>query len=219
MRHGRPFTPALLLLWCLVCAQTSAPVPFRFIDPAPNTMVAPGAELPVSVSSGPDSGTRRVSYYWYRLEEEPLPLQLAEAALVADASSSPPFGGRVPVPADGIGLLRLLAVAEVAQGRMGTLVEFDERLVTVEPSASMEAIEFTVDQPWLLTPVGRLAPVPAVGLFSDGVARSLEQGGVAMAVHSDDERVVRVLEGGLIRAIAPGKATLTVKSRDRRASL
>ncbi len=175
--------------------------------------------LSVSVSSGPEGGTRRVSYFWYAGDTEPLSLSQAKPSFVADAATSPPFGGHLQVPVEGLGPMRLLAVAEVARGRMGTILEFDERIVTVEPAAPLQVIEFRVEKPWAVTPVGKIAAVPVLGEFADGVVRSLEGKGTGTLVRSGDERVVKALGAGLIRAVRPGRTTLTVENRGRRASL
>lgn len=213
--------PGLCLCAGTLSAETLPAVPFRIVDPPEQQTpsVTAGSTLAVTVSVGPESGTRRVSYFWYRQEEEPVSPQWAQAALVADAEASPPFGGPVPVPRDVVGPMRLLAVAEVAQGRMGTLSEFDERVVTVEPGVPVESLEFTAEKPWLLVSAGKLALVPAVGVFRDGVVRSLAGAVAGLVIRSDHDDVVRPQAGGWVQAMGPGQATLTVGYGGRQAVL
>ncbi|GKS57798.1 hypothetical protein YTPLAS18_13250 [Nitrospira sp.] len=175
--------------------------------------------LPVAVATGAESGIIRVSYFWYAQDHEPLPYSQGTPALIADAHARPPFGGLVQVPPEGLGLMRLLAVAEVAQGRMGTILEFDERELTVAPAADLKVIEFPVEKPWQLGPIGALVSVPLVGEFSDGLVRSLEGTHTGTSIHSGDPDVVEVLDAGRVRAVGAGRATLTVENRGRRAQL
>src|SRR5439155_1419244 len=109
--------------------------------------------------------------------KEPLVPQQAGPALVATASSSPPYGGTLTVPLDAIGKMRLLAVGEVARGRFGGREEFDEILVQVEPSAPLNGIEFEAEKPWRLGTIGKIVEVPVVGQFADEVTRRI--GGVS----------------------------------------
>lgn len=106
---------------------------FELTAPRSSAVVTGGQSIPVTVKVEREAGIRKITYYWYRAEEEPLPPQLAEAALVADMSATPPFGGNLTVPLVAAGRMRLLAVAEVTQGRLGTRPDFDEVVVQVEP--------------------------------------------------------------------------------------
>ena len=94
------------------------------------------------------------------------------------------------VPSDALGRMRLLAVGEVVRGRMESHEEFDEVLVTVETTAELQAIEFTVQKPWRLAQAGKRVMVPAVGQFSDGVSRPLVGPSAGSRFRSSDERVV-----------------------------
>lgn len=131
----------IIALWYAVAGAVPTPVPFELREPPEGARVRAGSSIPVQVSIGPESGTRRVSYFWYLDEAEPDPLQSAVPALTADGGATPPYGGWLTVPVDAVGRLRLLAVAEIAQGRLGTHLDFDERMLVVEPPAGLDAIE------------------------------------------------------------------------------
>ncbi len=223
----RPLVPRCFLriagllaaLWSVLAGAAPTPVPFELREPPEGARVRAGSSIPVQVSVGPESGTRRVSYYWYRDEAEPDPVQSAVPALTADGTATPPYGGRLAVPIEAMGRIRLLAVAEVAQGRLGTQLDFDERMLEVEPPAAVDAIEFDAQKPWVLDPVGKLIDVPAVGQFSDGVLRKLNGAAADLTVRSSDERVVGVVEGGRVRAMGPGRAELRVEQGGQWGSL
>ncbi len=209
----------MVALWSVLIGTAPTPAPFELREPSEGARVRAGSSIPVQVTVGPESGTRRVSYYWYREDVEPDPVQSAGPALTADGSSTPPYGGRLVVPVDAMGRFRLLAVAEVAQGRLGTQLDFDERMLEVESPAAVTAIEFDVEKPWALGPVGKLIDIPAVARCADGVFRRLPEVAVHMMVRSSDERVVAVVEGGRVRAMGPGRAELRVEQGGRWATL
>ena len=214
-----PHAIALSVAWLSLTAAVETNVPFALVEPRSALTVPAGSMLPVMVSVGRESGIIRVSYFWYPQDSEPLSYSQGKPALIADAHATPPFGGLVRVPPEGLGLMRLLAVAEVAQGRMGTILEFDERELTVVPAADLQVIEFPVEKPWQLGPIGALASVPLVGEFSDGFVRSLEGVETGTTIRASDPRVLEVLDAGRVRAVGAGRATLTVENRGLRAQL
>src|SRR4029078_12698648 len=80
---------------------------------------------------------------------------VAPVAMIGLSGDRPAFGGPLQVPKDGIGPMRLLAVAEISRGRLGTRSVFDEILVRVEPSAFLTAIDFETDKPLHLGRAGQ----------------------------------------------------------------
>ncbi len=186
---------------------------FSMTAPPEHVTAVPGQSLAVTVDLGNEVGLRQVRYSWYRAGEEPLNSRQAEAALVAIASSTPPFGGTLSVPPEAIGLMRLLAVGEIARGRLDGHEEFDEILIRVEPSAELVGIEFESHKPWRLRTIGRLLEVPVVGEFADGVMRPLGGSYAGSTYASSNDRVVKVYPGGLLRVMGNGQATITVTNR------
>lgn len=188
---------------------------FSITTPMPNQVVHSGQELAVSVDVGADTGVRRVRYFWYRRDEEPLPLHQAEPAFEATAASSPPFGGLLRVPVEAIGTMRLLAVGEVMRGRLAGHEDFDELLVTAVPQADLSSIEFTIDKPWRLDAIGRQVDIPVVGQFADGVTRRLDRAVSGSSFRSSNERVVTSSSDGIVLVMGNGKAKLTVTNRGK----
>lgn len=204
------------LFWLSACGLNLATAAaFELVAPRPSTVVTAGQSIPVSVEIEREAGVRKITYYWYRDEEEPVPPQLAEPALVADSSATPPFGGYLTVPLAAAGQMRLLAVAEVTQGRLGTRPDFDEVLLQVEPPVPIETVEFEVEKPWTVRPIGKLTRVPAVGLFQDGLVRAIDSPSAGSQFQSSNPKIVRVLENGWIRAEGPGRASLQVANRGK----
>lgn len=227
-RHAAAVLSLVLALFCAGELRAEPPpAPFRLLTPddtsSTEMRIRAGGTLPVRVSVGPESGARRVSYYWYRGEAPPQSPQQAEAVLIADASAVPPFGGLVPVPHDAIGPMRLLAIAEMAQGRLGTFSEFDERVMWVEPSSPIVSVDCRCEQPWVLEPVGKLAAVPLLATGDDGLARPadshLAEGAQTIAIRSSEPAILAVRAGGLVQAVAPGKAILSVEYAGRRSTI
>lgn len=156
---------------------------------------------------------------------------VALASLVATAQDSPPFGGQLRVPSDAIGAMRLLAVGEISRGRLGTRTQFDEILVQVQPEAELTAIEFETDKPLILgrtgqsasygqvDSLGKIFDLPVVGLFADGITRPIAHPSTGTAYRSSNDKVIKVLSGGMLQIVGKGLATLTVTNRGKQAAL
>ena len=214
--------PTRALLFSLLLTLSVAvdgSLAFSIISPTPNQVVHSSQELAVSVDVGTDSGVRRVRYFWYRLDEDPLPLQQTEPALEATVASSPSFGGLLRVPVEAIGTMRLLAVGDVVRGRLTGHEDFDELLITVTPQAALSSIEFAAHKPWRLDTVGKRVEVPVVGQFADGVTRRLDSATAGSVFRSSNEQVLKVSSDGVVHVVGNGKALLTVTNRGKEGSL
>jgi hypothetical protein len=213
----RFWVPAAVALGlCFFPCQTLA---FTITAPAEKSVLTSGQQLTVTVDLGAEIGIRRVQYYWYRHGTEPVTAQQASASLVATASATPPFGGVLTVPIEAVGSMRLLAVGEVARGRLASWDEFDEILVQVEPSAELTGIEFEVEKPWRLDTIGKILETPVVGQFADGVMRRIGGGTAGSTYHSSNDQVITVYPDGLLRVVGNGKATITVTNRGEQGPL
>jgi hypothetical protein len=160
-----------------------------------------------------------VHYYWYHQGEEPLALQQARPDLVATSASTPPYGGTLTVPVEAIGMMRLLAVGEVARGRLAGREEFDEIIVQVEPPAQLTGIEFEAEKPWRLGTLGKILEVPVVGQFADGATRRIGGALTGSTYRSSNEQVIKVYPDGLLQVVGNGKAALTVTNREKQGVL
>jgi hypothetical protein len=179
-----------------------------------DTLLA-GASVPVAVSVGKEVNLRTIHYYWYQIGEEPLASHQAHPAPFQPNKDGALFTGTVMVPADALGMMRLMAVGEVVRGRLDSHEEFDEVLVTVDTTAQLQTIEFMVEKPWRLNQVGKRMVVPAVGQFSDGVLRPLAGASRGSRFRSSDERIVSVDPSGVVQIIGGGKAQVAVENRGR----
>jgi hypothetical protein len=213
---------------------------FKIIEPAEGAKLTSGTTVTARVDLGKDSGIVKVRYYWYGEQDETLVEQedatamgliIAPVALIGLADQDPSFGGKLRVPKDGIGPMRLLAVAEISRGRLGTRSVFDEILVTIEPSASLTTIEFETDKPLQLgragqssafghvDSMGKVFELPVVGEFADGVTRRISTTGSGTSYQSSNSKVIQVLSGGLLQIVGNGKSTITVTNRGKQATL
>lgn len=250
----------LAFAFCLTLLAQEA-LAFTILEPANNSLLKSGQSLTAKVDLGRDTGIVKVRYYWYAEQSETLVEQdeskatgsasrnkiaderywqkdstsggsiVAFAVLTSTAQDTPPFGGTLHIPSDAIGTMRLLAIGEVSQGRLGTRSVFDEILVKVEPDATLTAIEFETEKPLLLGRTGQAATygqvdslgkvfdVPIVGLFSDGVARPLAHPASGTTYQSSNDKVIKTLPEGLLQIVGNGQATITVRNRGKQASL
>lgn len=251
---------ALLLLAAALCVARPAHA-FKIVNPADGAALKSGETVTAKVDLGSDSGIVRVRYYWYPELAETLVQQddsdassmprqdrladdrywqrdslsgapvVALATLSSGSDQTPPFGGPLKVPAEAIGPTRLLAVAEISRGRLGTRTIFDEVMVVVTPEAPLQSLDFETDKPLQLgragqssayghiDSMGKVFELPVVGEFADGVARPLSSPSTGTSYHSSDPGVIKVLTGGMLQIVGNGKTTLTVSNGGKQASL
>ncbi|MBY0249245.1 MAG: PKD domain-containing protein [Nitrospiraceae bacterium] len=230
---------------CLVlfasCLAMAAPAhAFKIVEPAEGATLTAGSTVTAQVDVGKDRGIVTVRYYWYGGQDEALVEQddttatgsiVAPVASIGLAEHNPPFGGRLLIPKDGIGPMRLLAVAEISRGRLGTRSVFDEVMVQVEPKAALTTIDFATDKPVQLgragqssafghvDSLGKIFELPVVGEFADGIVRRISAPETGTTYESSSPNVIRVLSGGLLQIVGNGKAVLTVTNRGKQALL
>lgn len=143
----------------------------------------------------------------------------------------PPFGGALRVPKEAVGRMRLLAVAEISRGRLGTRSVFDEVIVNAEPRAALLAVDFETDKPLQLgragqssafghvDSMGKIFELPVVGEFDDGTVRPLNAPSSGTSYQSSDQKVIKVLTDGMLQIVGNGKTILSVSNRGKQASL
>ncbi|MCP9438857.1 MAG: PKD domain-containing protein [Nitrospira sp.] len=213
---------------------------FKILEPAEGAVLKAGGTATVRVDLGTDRGIVKVRYYWYREEDEVLVEQddatatgsiISPVAMIGEAEHDPPFGGSLLVPPDGIGPMRLLAVADISQGRLGTRSVFDEITVRVETEATLDALDFETDKPLQLgrtgqsaafghvDSLGKIFELPVVGEFSDGVTRRINRPETGTTYDSSNPKVIKVLPGGFLQITGNGKTVITVSNRDKQAHL
>ncbi|MCG3776059.1 MAG: hypothetical protein JW395_2908 [Nitrospira sp.] len=229
------FTVAL----CLALSAQQA-FAFKIIEPAEGAKLTAGETVTTNVDLGKDSGIIQVRYYWYGEQDDTLVEQedttamgsiVAPVALIGLSDHSPAFGGPLLVPKNGIGPMRLLAVAEISRGRLGTRSVFDEIVVQVEPAATLTAIDFETDKPLQLgragqssafghvDSLGKVFELPVVGEFTDGVIRRISSPASGTSYKSSNDKVIKVLKDGLLQIAGNGKASLTITNRGKQAQL
>ena len=213
---------------------------FKITEPAAGAKLTAGQTVTAHVDLGNDIGIVKVLYYWYGEQDDTLIGQedntatgsiVAPVALVGLSDQDPAFGGSLKVPKDGIGPMRLLAVAEISRGRLGTRTVFDEILVEVQPKAEVTHIDFETDKPLQLgragqssafghiDSLGKIFELPVVADFSDGVTRRISSPLTGTAYESSNQKVIKVLPGGMLQIAGNGKAVVTVTNRGQKAQL
>jgi hypothetical protein len=250
----------LFLVTLAVCHSLPQAYAFKIVNPAEGTTVKSGETITAKVDLGSDTGVVKVRYYWYPEQADTLvqqeeieggppqqekiagdrffqrdsiagPPVVALAALSSGSDQNPPFGGALRVPKEAIGPTRLLAVAEISRGRLGTRTVFDEVIVNVEPQAELQSIDFETDKPLLLGRAGqssafghvdskgKIFELPVVGEFADGVTRPIASPSTGTTYHSSNDKVIKVLRDGMLQIVGNGKTTITVTNRGKQAQL
>jgi hypothetical protein len=213
---------------------------FKLMEPMEGATLTAGTIVTAHVDLGKDAGIVKVRYYWYGEQDETLVEQddstamgsiVAPVAMIGSAGHNPAFGGPLKVPQDGIGPMRLLAVAEISRGRLGTRSVFDEVIVHVDPPAALTTIDFETDKPLQLgrtgqssafghvDSLGKVFELPVIGDFADGVTRRISLPATGTSYESSSPKVIKVLPGGLLQIVGNGKTTITVTNRGKQGSL
>lgn len=251
----------LLALFLFICLSDSPAYAFKIVAPVDGANLTSGQTIPVEVEAGREAGLVEVRYYWYQEHTEALVEQgedqsgkasrgatmsigkywqkdsVTEAPVVAlPAKTStindvPAYGGPLPIPSDAIGRMRLLAIAEISQGRLGRKSDFDEVFVMVQPKAELVSISFETEKPLQLgrtgqssayghvDSLGKIFELPVVGEFADGIPRPLSAPSTGTRYTSGDEHIIKVLPDGLLQIVGNGKTSLTVTNRGKQATL
>jgi hypothetical protein len=213
---------------------------FTLMEPVEGATLTAGTIVTAHVDLGKDAGIVKVRYYWYGEQDETLVEQddstamgsiVAPVAMIGSAGHDPAFGGPLKVPQDGIGPMRLLAVAEISRGRLGTRSVFDEVIVHVDHPAALTTIDFETDKPLQLgrtgqssafghvDSLGKVFELPVIGDFADGVTRRISLPATGTSYESSSPKVIKALPGGLLQIVGNGKTTITVTNRGKQGSL
>lgn len=260
-RHTWLQSLSLVPAACFFVFSAQPALAFKILVPADGATLKSGQAVTAKVDLGADSGIVKVRYYWYGEQAETLVQQddsgasimpqqdrlsddrfsqkdsisgapvVAIAALSSDSDHTPPFGGSLTVPKEAVGPMRLLAVAEISRGRLGTRTVFDEVMVKVEPEAALQTIDFETDKPLQLgrtgqssafghvDSMGKVFELPVVGEFADGVVRPLSSPASGTSYQSSNPAAIKVLSNGMLQIVGNGKTILSVTNRGKQASL
>lgn len=240
MKRDARIRTLCLVPFAAYLAMASPVHAFTITEPATGATLTAGSTVIAHVDLGKDTGIVKVRYYWYGEQDEVLVEQddstttgfiVAPIAMIGSAEQEPAFGGPLKVPSNGIGPMRLLAVAEISRGRLGTRSVFDEIIVKVEPSAALTTIDFETDKPLQLgragqssafghvDSLGKVFELPVVADFVDGITRRISTPASGTNYESSSPKVIRVLPGGLLQIVGNGKTTVAVTNRGKQASL
>ncbi len=207
---------------------------FSIIEPKESSVHQSGNHIPVALDLGGLPGVTRVNYYWYEEFDDMLRVSVEEKlALVATVKSTPPFGGNIVVPEEAMGTYRLLAVAEQGgrQSQHESLAIFDEILIQIEPSAELLEIDFQTYKPLRMGRaggarvydqvdfLGKTLELPVIGIFSDGMTRSIRAQSTGTTYQSANDNIISVNPNGVLRLVGNGETVLTVKNRNQEATL
>lgn len=238
-----PFLSLLtsVLTFALVSSLLAEPLfAFAITAPAAGATLTAGSTVIARVDLGKDTGIVKVRYYWYGEQDEVLVEQddstatgsiVAPVVMIGSAEREPAFGGPLKVPPNGIGPMRLLAVAEISRGRLGTRSVFDEVIVNIVPPAALTTIDFETEKPLQLgragqssafghiDSLGKIFELPVVADFADGITRRISAQASGTSYESSNPKVIKVLPGGLLQIVGNGKAAITVANRSKQASL
>lgn len=223
----------IFAFFSLLTLSTTA-LSFSLLEPKDNSTYYSGEKTNVTLDIGEVGGITAVHYFWYADGEDMLEeLVDQKRALITTATSVPPFGGTIRVPPTAIGTYRLLAVAQLEEGQVDTekWAIFDEAILFITPKAQLDSIDFKNEKPLRfgraasarvydqLDFLGKTFALPVIGIFSDGIVRSIRMGNTGTTYAVDDGTVATINENGMLRLRGNGTTTLTVKNQSSEAQL
>ena len=190
-------------LWTLAGIESES-FAFQVSEPKKGAVVRSGEAMKVKVRFQPGLPVVKVTYTLFE-EDRALDDIKVEAPPTVEATG-PPFDAAIPVPAEAVGAMRLLAVAQVAE-RRGQYVLFDEVSFRVEPAAELKGLEAEIPVRFTKT-IGEVRLLSVRGRYADRVARDLTHSRTGTTYRSSDEKVVRVNHDGLAQAMGQGTAEI-----------
>lgn len=229
--HSRMLIVLVSILVSLITVPSWA---FSIVSAYTEKILRPGQSIDVQVDLEEVGVVTVVKFYWYGNDEDMLEEFIEEKlALIANAKSTPPFGGVIKVPRQAIGDMRLLAVGDNEGGSLTAenWAIFDEKLLHVEPKVDLQEIHFETESPLRLgragmvrvyeqiDALGKIIVLPVVGRYADGVSRLIRFKSTGTTFDSSNETVVRMLDNGLMRLVGNGKATITARNHGKEATL
>lgn len=198
---------ALLLFGVLTSSPVIAESPsIRITSPHPGAVVHSGSELEISVDAAPS--TLRMALL---NGDGPTPTwaTLVAAATVANGSATPPYRVSIQIPANAsTGAHTLFAVG--VRGDGGDVVLSPR--VPIDIERPDEPKDMTAELGFqFLDAVGDTKQLNILARFEDGTVVSLS-GSHRNVYDIDPPGVVAVSSEGLIRALAPGAARITIRN-------
>ncbi len=203
------------------------------LEPAHASTFHPGQHLTVRLDPHDLDDLTQTKFFWYGEQEDMLEESSMEnLAGVFTKNETPPFGGKIFIPKTTIGQLRLLAIGkkEGAQFGKDDWAIFDEVLLKIEPKAELVRIDFQTQKPLAFGRatiavydkvdfLGTIFKLPVVGIFADGVTRSIRLHTSGTTYHSSNETVAIINPDGLLRLLGNGTTMITAKNREKKGTI
>jgi len=220
-----------VLLFLLLSGNALA---FKIVEPTDSARFKAGQRITVRLELGEVKDIALTRFYWYGEQEDMLEeFEDEKLAFTSSSSHSPPFGGVLRIPPTALGNLRLLAVAEMEGGEFDKRKWsiFDEVMLHIESPSPLVNIDFDTDQPLKFGRasvaavydqvdfLGKVVELPVIGVFEDGVTRSLRFHTTGTSYHSSNERVANINQDGLMRLVGNGTTFITAKNSGKQNSL
>jgi len=205
----------LATLLCLVTVHTmssSLAWGFVFFNPTSGTAVDVGSTVTVSVDPqgvGPLVGILFTAYG-----------SIGGRVLGSDFIVLPPYRWTLQLPRDYVGPVTFNAMGRVLEQKTGTPPEAEITIMIKLPSSViLQQIRVRNDQKNLFMKVNGKTQIRVYGQFSDGIERHVESASGGTTYSGSDEKIAIVNVDGLITALAPGKAVITIRNGDKQLTI
>jgi len=177
--------------------------PFSITSPEEGTVFHPGEKVTIIAEAAPGESIHTVDFN--------------PTISMFNFVEGPPFQFQFVVPPEFIGKLTLYA-----KGISGVRPAFKffeaapvEILVALPSSVRLQSLRVDRDQKSLFMRPGSVDGLNVYGGYSDGVERRIENSSDT-TYQTSNPKIVSVDSGGLVSAIAPGKAVITIRNGDKK---
>lgn len=127
----------------------------------------------------------------------------------------PPYECNFKVPR-GVSYTSINALAQPVEGNQ-TIVSPEIKLnVRIPSTVILQGLRVNDDQRTIFPVVGTIKKLYIYGKYSDGFDRRLDDPATGTTYETSDPKIATVDIKGLVTAVAPGKAVITVKNGDKR---
>jgi len=207
----------ILVLACVTLSVAGKSWGLMITSPKEGDVFHPGDTIILATSAGPDEGDiRKVTFNG------------DERWALFIYAPGPPYRASLTIPQDFVGNLTLRAAGIV--GPISNEISVDSVPVTIRvvlpPDIILVSMRPDPDQVFLRKLPSGSSPnrirsaeterIAIMGTFSDGVERSISSSSRGTTYETSDQKIATVNAEGLVSAVSPGQATITVKNGEKR---
>ncbi len=188
---------------CLMVFQSSTLWALELISPPQNTEVHPGDTITIKVEPSPGEKVGRVFFGGFGTEV-----------------TAPPYEYQYKIGPHNIGDIKftIFAIKPDSEGPFASPdAQFSSSIElhlksTLPPTVTLQGIRIRNDQKSLFMETDNKRKIKVYGQYTDGIERDVSSSATGTTYTSSDEKIAIVDSNGLVTAVGPGTAKITIKN-------